>query len=519
MVRRGGVRIPSFQRPLRWAADDIVALFDSIYQGYPIGSFLLRKGHADAARIAIGPLRIDAPETHSALWVVDGQQRLTALAAGLAHPQPISPSPDDPWVVYFDAANQKFASPQKNGNVPSEWVPAAQLLDASSLSEWVFQWRHANDVTLRAAVFRAGSLIRQYRIPLYIVETDDEQLLREIFFRINKYGKSMQWQDVHDALFGHVGEHPSTLASLADELREMGMGRPEEEQLLRCLIAWKGLDVTRTLTELYRKDPTMLKGVVSDALPALRNVLSFLRQAAEIPHLLLLPRSLPLMILTRFFALHPEPRPRTRDLLVRFVWRLLLAVEAFDERRFLRHGVTAIEENQEEPSVQNLLALVPKQPLRRYHLPERTDARAADSRVAFLGMASLAPRRFLDGTQLDVAAMIETRGVAAFRRIFAPGDPLARTPANRILLPGASGAARDLLEFAAQAGEILPVFSSHAISSAGVVALRERDTRSFLYERKRSIEEAVDRMAERLAGWSRTDRPSIEYLLSQADDI
>src|ERR1700716_3494984 len=85
MVRRGAVRVPSFQRPLRWKAGDVVALFDSVYQGYPIGSFLLRKGKAEAARVRIGPLRIDAPETHSALWVVDGQQRLTALAAGLAH--------------------------------------------------------------------------------------------------------------------------------------------------------------------------------------------------------------------------------------------------------------------------------------------------------------------------------------------------------------------------------------------------------------------------------------------------
>jgi hypothetical protein len=46
---------------------------------------------------------------------------------------------------------------------------------------------------------------------MYVVETDDEQLLKEIFFRINKYGKSLEWQDVHDALFGSTGEHPSTL--------------------------------------------------------------------------------------------------------------------------------------------------------------------------------------------------------------------------------------------------------------------------------------------------------------------
>src|SRR5690349_20263159 len=75
-VRGGLVRVPSFQRPLRWESENVLHLFDSIYRGYPIGSFLLRKGPADAGQVAYGPLTIDAPETQSALWVVDGQQRL-----------------------------------------------------------------------------------------------------------------------------------------------------------------------------------------------------------------------------------------------------------------------------------------------------------------------------------------------------------------------------------------------------------------------------------------------------------
>jgi uncharacterized protein with ParB-like and HNH nuclease domain len=64
LVRRGLVRVPSFQRGLRWGSEDVLALFDSIYRGYPIGSFLLQKGPASANRIKIGPLAIDGPETH-----------------------------------------------------------------------------------------------------------------------------------------------------------------------------------------------------------------------------------------------------------------------------------------------------------------------------------------------------------------------------------------------------------------------------------------------------------------------
>jgi uncharacterized protein with ParB-like and HNH nuclease domain len=59
-ILRGEIRIPVFQRGLRWGADDVLALFDSIYRGYPIGSLLLRRGRAEAGRVAIGPLVVNA---------------------------------------------------------------------------------------------------------------------------------------------------------------------------------------------------------------------------------------------------------------------------------------------------------------------------------------------------------------------------------------------------------------------------------------------------------------------------
>lgn len=524
-VARGAVRVPAFQRGLKWKAEDVVALFDSIYRGYPVGSILLRKGRAEAARIQVGTLSIDAPEIDAALWVVDGQQRLTALTAGLLRPPPVPTTPSDPWVVYFDAANQTFHSPPSEGTFPSSWVPVAQLLDASSLSEWVFQWRHAAEPALRTAVFQAGSLIRQYRIPLYVVETDDEEKLREIFYRINNFGKSLQWEDVHDALFGHREGHPSTLQELAEELQALGMGRPEKDQLLSCLIAFKGLDVTRNIAEHYRKDTEVLAGAVQESLPAIRRVLSFLKLHAEIPHLRLLPRSIPLVILTRFFALYPEPKARTLTLLARWTWRLLLSAGSYDERTLLRHGVGAIQEGDEEKSIQSLLSLVPKEP-HAYVLPQRFDARAADSRIALVGMASLNPVNLKDGTPIDVAAHIEQYSVGAFRRIFSGGGDLSRGPANRMLLAG-SGAARkeiaDFVLFQMFQDETPPgspdssVLLSHAISDRAADALYRGDAEDFLKERKTAIEDAVNRLGERLAAWSRNDRPSIGYLLEQAE--
>ena len=95
----------------------------------------------------------------------------------------------------------------------------ARCLRAGQLG---LNWSHGGDSDLRTALFQAGTRIRQYPIPVYIVETTDGQLLREIFYRINKFRQSLDWDKVHDALFGRRGAHPSTLSELADELQGLG---------------------------------------------------------------------------------------------------------------------------------------------------------------------------------------------------------------------------------------------------------------------------------------------------------
>lgn len=516
-VLKGTVRIPAFQRGLKWAADDVLNLFDSVYRGYPVGSLLLRKGAAEAGQINVGPLKIDAPETTAALWVIDGQQRMTALAAGLGRPMPLPvvPDPDDKFVVYFDAAEEVFHRPPKAGSLPTTWVPVAQLLDASGLQEWIFNWQHREDAELRSSVFTAGTRLREYRVPQYVVETDDQSLLKEIFFRVNNAGRKLEWKEVHDALFGTVGERPSRLSDLAVALESVGMGRPDETTLHSCLLAFKGEDVTRGFAEHYRSDPDLLRDAVRDSLPALRRVLSFLKSDAEIPHLRLLPRALPMVILTRFFHLFPEPSPRSRELLTRWTWRTLMASGSIDERTVLRRGVASIQENDEQASVQRLLRLdATARPL-TYELPSRFDARAAQSRIVLLGMASLNPLNAENGHPVDVAALVEMKDIDAFRYIVpAGGGP--SSPANRILLPGTGSARQELLGL--EPGRDDRLLASHGISPEGLLALKDGRTEEFLENRKNVLEVAVQELSDRLAGWERGDRPSVDYLVNGSAD-
>jgi hypothetical protein len=511
-ILEGQVRIPVFQRGLAWDRDDVIELFDSIYRGFPIGSLLLQERPAEAAEVRVGPLTLMGAERSDALWVVDGQQRLTALAVTLGRPEPVPTTPDDPFVVYFDAATETFRTPPDGGGTETTWVPLPRLLDASRLADWVRSWKHHQDTVLRARVFEAGKRLREYRVPLYVVKTTDEQILHTIFARLNNRDKSLTWSELHAGLFGPEGRSPSSVAELAAQLARLGMGLPEERELLTCLVAHRGLDITRGFDEHLRGDSTLLDGVAAAALPALRKTLGFLRSECKIPHLRLLPYSALLVVLSRFFSEHPEPNDRTQTLLTRWVWRALLAPE-HDDFAFRRRGVAAITSD-EEASMQALLRIVPAARV-EVELPTVFDPRSAKSRLVLLGMSSLSPRSLERGQPIDIAGQIRERDVDAFRPMFPPAGDQTRGPANRILLPGDDSAVTALRAFIEQHGVEDPVLRSHAIDPVVAAAIRDQDVAHALARRAQLLASSVRTLANRMAAWGRSDSPSTEYLMKQ----
>lgn len=64
--------IPELQRPFVWDTEQVKKLAESLYREYPVGSFLLwDSSEYQEAKTAQG--------TQASLWIVDGQQRTTAL--------------------------------------------------------------------------------------------------------------------------------------------------------------------------------------------------------------------------------------------------------------------------------------------------------------------------------------------------------------------------------------------------------------------------------------------------------
>src|SRR5690349_13387988 len=76
LVRTGQVRMPPFQRKLKWGPRDRVDLFDSIYRGFPIGTLLLWKRSAPAGEVRFDQFVANVADRADALFLVDGQQRV-----------------------------------------------------------------------------------------------------------------------------------------------------------------------------------------------------------------------------------------------------------------------------------------------------------------------------------------------------------------------------------------------------------------------------------------------------------
>src|SRR5229473_7226678 len=81
-IENGRVRLPPFQREFVWSLGKVIDLMDSIYKGFPIGSFFYWKADRKYVTLFrdIKSLCLPSPAPEQELFfILDGQQRLTSI--------------------------------------------------------------------------------------------------------------------------------------------------------------------------------------------------------------------------------------------------------------------------------------------------------------------------------------------------------------------------------------------------------------------------------------------------------
>ncbi|MEA2599126.1 MAG: hypothetical protein QOF89_118 [Acidobacteriota bacterium] len=515
-VRSGDIRIPSFQRPMRWGQNDHQLFLDSVLRGFPAGVFLFWRRPAPPARVVLGPWSEEVAAKPDAWWVVDGQQRITSLTGTLLHPDPLQPA--SPFAFYYDLAREEFVHAPPASTERPEWVPVNRLVDAADLGIWLAQ--SGLDLTKQRQAHEVARRLREYEIVGYVVDSIDDRALRVIFDRANTSGKRMMGMDVFQALHaGLDGEKPATFATLATELdNAVRFGTVSGKWLHKAALAIQGIDATQSLRGELR-EPGALKDTFTELLPVLRKAIELLRGIAEIPHFVVLPYGLPLAILARFYHLFPEPKERSELLLSRWIWRGAASQAHRGESvPYVRRNYRALVAGDEEGSVQRLLSLVPSGPPASRNDLDLSPYRPATAatKIELAALAALRPQRLVraDPLELELAVDInELFGIVKAGKLplWAPrmnGTPAAGTVAARLLHP--SGESDDWATVLASASD--DALESHGFDSDARRALRDGDWKAALEARAARVQHIVSEFVAQRARWGENDRPSLEYL-------
>ena len=319
VVTSGQFRVPQFQRSFRWEAQDVLNLFDSILRGYPFGSLLLWQREADADDLRVGTLEVRAEARPDALWVVDGQQRITSLVNAVDPKGTM----DRRFAIGYSLRAQKVVLTDRHEG--SSVIPLPDLFDFGRALEWL---RKNPDASIYAELIQdvAGRLNR-LAVPATVLEQADESTLREIFDRINSRGKRLNPAEIFDAIHGGPDRGFTTSGIAAHVNEQTRFGRLDDKVVVQALLVRRHPDITRDLHNEFSPSRRNVSAfpeenkeeAYKETERALVSAIRFLQQTAGVPHMTFLPFRFQLLVLTRFFALFPKPHDRNLELMRRWL--------------------------------------------------------------------------------------------------------------------------------------------------------------------------------------------------------
>lgn len=193
-VKSGEIAIPEIQRPFVWEPTKVRNLLDSLYQGYPIGYLI-------AWRNPTVRLKDGTPSAGKRI-LIDGQQRVTALMAGLLGREVLTKDYETVRIrIAFHPQTEKFevANPAISKDVA--WIKdvAEVFAPDADLIELTEGYAAKNPAADRRAVGKVlqklGKIINNHIGLIELAEDLDIETVTEIFIRVNSAGAELSQAD------------------------------------------------------------------------------------------------------------------------------------------------------------------------------------------------------------------------------------------------------------------------------------------------------------------------------------
>jgi hypothetical protein len=193
-VKSGEIAIPEIQRPFVWEPTKVRNLLDSLYQGYPVGYLI-------AWRNPTVKLKDGTPSAGKRI-LIDGQQRVTALMAGLLGREVLTKDYETIRIrIAFHPLTEKFevANPAIRKDVAwiedvaAVFAPEADLIELTE--DYVAKNPGADRKQVGKVLQRLGKIINNHVGLIELAEDLDIETVTEIFIRVNSAGAELSQAD------------------------------------------------------------------------------------------------------------------------------------------------------------------------------------------------------------------------------------------------------------------------------------------------------------------------------------
>jgi uncharacterized protein with ParB-like and HNH nuclease domain len=203
----GEFLIPTFQRVFVWNPEDIISLWESIYQHYPIGSILCWKTrtllhvHRKIGGFFIADSNIAGPPKIQS-YILDGQQRATALLASFfGGTGKVKEHYSFDYTLYFDLTRAVFFF--EKDYYRHRWEADAAFLirlkEAQALPADYCRSLQSKDgfsPVVEKNLEQLEYLFTDYDVQIINLEEFDIAAVCSIFERINQTGMRLQNMDI-----------------------------------------------------------------------------------------------------------------------------------------------------------------------------------------------------------------------------------------------------------------------------------------------------------------------------------
>lgn len=308
LINQGKLRIPNFQRPYVWNDEDMLSLFDSILNEYPIGSLFFWETEKKFKTLdKFGNIKIPTTKADTIIYILDGQQRLVTLYSALRHNHDNMNEFNWRDWIYFDLEKKDFLHIYKQNKL-SHYFPLRAM---EKTTDFLKECRRIEENVRNSdtKVEDAEKLLKSFKdykvsVTKFIGGNLEDAV--EIFSRLNRHGKKITTLQLFEALTYSEGEIDFDLSyelnNLIDRLAEYNYEGINRYSLFRILIfALNKSYITKgwyKLAKLHQSELPVIMKEITD--PVIKTVI-FLKNELLIPNFEFIPYINQFTFLVEFF--------------------------------------------------------------------------------------------------------------------------------------------------------------------------------------------------------------------------